>query len=71
VPALFEAGVVVRAHTGHVRDLLAAQARHPADATARRHARVGAAFALAALASTLLDLHLTRHHPKSLDLKRG
>lgn len=32
---------------------------------------VGAAFALAALASTLLDLHLTRHHPKSLDLKRG
>ncbi|CAM5740261.1 putative Chloramphenicol resistance protein [Streptomyces afghaniensis 772] len=32
---------------------------------------VGAAFALAALASTLLDRQLTRHQPKSLDLKRG
>lgn len=31
----------------------------------------GAAFALAALASTLLDRHLTRHRPISLDLKRG
>lgn len=40
MPALFETGVVVRAHPGQVRDLFAAQSRDPARAAAESRPRV-------------------------------
>lgn len=40
VPALFEAGVVVRAHPGQMCDFLAAQSGHPARAATEGRPRV-------------------------------